>query len=234
MCVRECVLKRLRLICIALALAGNFRATALVQSQFAQYGSAGSPLVFGGSDFPASSSFQKFDSTLGTLDAVTITLSSTDSIQASVMNIGGATTFQNAQATATIGLLDLAGSNLDTALVTDPFSGSIAGGTLSTPVFAYGLVTQGQTVSTLSVAPQFFGLYESSGSGQKSFDLSLTADVSASGAGSGALFFGGSADSYGSVEVDYIYSVPEPSWLSLTVVSICGVLAVRRLRLHSI
>lgn len=232
----EYVLKGLRSVCVVLAIVSSFQAVALVQSQFAEYGSAQDPLVFGGSGFPASFSFQKFDPTIGTLDAVTITLSSTDAVQASVINIGGATTFQNAQATATITLVDLAGSHLDTTLATDPFSGSIATGTLSIPTFAYGPLVQGQTSSTLSVTPQSLDLYKWDGVGQSTFDLSLTAIESSSGVGvgSGDIFFSGTANSYGSIEVDYLYSVPEPCCLGLAIVCLGGVLTARRLRSHSI
>lgn len=226
----ECILKRLRPVCVVLAIVGNFQAAALVQSQFAGYGSAQDPLVFGGSGFPASLSFQKFDPSIGTLDAVTITLSSTDTVQATVINLGSDTTFQNAQATATLTILDLAGLDLNTTLATDPFSGSLAAGTLSSPTSAYGSLQQGENSSTLSVLQQSLSLYEWSGVGQNSFNLSLSAIESSSGAGSGDVFFSGTANSYGSVEVDYIYSVPEPNCLSLAILSFCGVVVGRRRR----
>jgi len=217
-----------------LAIVSNFQAVALVQSQFAEYGSAQDPLVFGGSGFPADVSFQKFDPSIGTLDAVIITLSSTDTVQAAVINLGSATAFQNAQATATITLMDLAGSDLNTMLATDPFSGSIDAGTVSSPTYAYGSLLQGQTSPALSVTPQSLNLYEWYGVGQNSFDLSLSAIENSSGVGSGNVFFSGTADSYGSVEVDYIYSVPEPNYLSLAILCFCGVVVARRFRWHSI
>lgn len=226
-------LKGLWPVCVVLALMSNFQAAALVQSQFAGSGSAQDPLLFGGSGFPASFSFQKFDPSIGTLDAVTITLDSTDVVQATVINLGSGTTFQNAQATATVTLLDLTGSDLNTTLTTDPFSGSIDAGTVSSPTFAYGSLLQGQTSSTLSVTPQSLNLYEWDGVGQNSFDLSLSAIESTTGVGSGNVFFSGTANWYGSVEVDYVYSVPEPNCLSLAILGFSGVLVARRLRPHS-
>lgn len=227
----ECILKRLRSVCVVLAIVSNFHADALVQSQFAEYGSAQDPLVFGGNGYPAIFSFQKFDPSIGTLDAVTITLNSTDTVQAAVINLGSATDFQNAQASATVTLLDLAGSNLNTTLATDPFSGPLAAGTLSSPTAAYGPLLQGQASSTLSVTPQSLNLYAWDGAGQNSFDLSLSAIENSSGVGSGDVFFSGAANSYGSLEIDYTYSVPvpEPNCLSLAVLCFCGALVTRRL-----
>lgn len=228
----KCSLKGLRSVCAVLAFVSNFQAVALVQSQFATYGSAQDPLLFGGSGFPTSISFQKFDPSVGTLDGITITLNSTDTVQATVINLGSATAFQNAQAIATVTLLDLAGSDLNTTLATDPsFSGAIAAGTLSNPAFAYGSLLEGQNSSTLSVAPLSLNLYEWDGVGQNRFDLNLSAIENSSGVGSGNVFFSGTADSYGSVEVDYIYSVPEPNCASLAILCLCGVLAARQLRL---
>jgi hypothetical protein len=94
-------------------------------------------------------------------------------------------------------------------LYAGPFSGTVNSG-------AYihaGSITGAAASSTEGVPSTDFGLY--TGSGLVSFDL-FGHEVTGSFGGSGPLgvFFGGFADSYGTIEVQYRYTaVPEPGTL---------------------
>lgn len=209
--------------------AGAITAPAQVESEFADYGSAADPIVIGGGGFPVMLTFPKFDTSLGTLTNILITLASTNSAQATVANIGSAMTFANAQAFATAMMTDLEGTNLAATLETIPFSGSIGSGTPASPTYVFGTALQGPATATLNVNSANFGLYEWAGVGPNNFTLEVDATAQGSGSGGSALFFGSTANAYGSAQINYYYSgaTPEPDAASLAALAI-GALAVRR------
>ena len=218
------------LMSVTMLCAGSISASALVQSEVASYGSVVSPFAIA-SDFPLGLTFQKFDLSLGTLDSIVVTLSSTYNVQASIANIGGSSAFQNAQASATITLTDLEGMTTETTLATVPFSSLIGDGSPANPAFLSGPAVQNTVVGSLLVDPAQFGLYEWNGIGGNSYTLNAAALGTSSGTGNPSLFFSCLASSYGTVKIDYTYTVvPEPGCIGLCLLGLCGIGMARRIR----
>jgi len=221
------------LMCAAITCAPRIARGTEVQSYISGYGSAGAPLVITG-DFPIGLTFQKFDGLQGMLTGVNITLTSTYNLQASVANIGNASIFQNAAAAATLTLDDLGGTGIQTTLATTPISNSIGAGSPTAPAFFAGPAIQNTLVTSFSVSPADFGLYEGNSQSGSSFVLNLTADASFSGAGNSSLLFGGSATAYGTVGIDYLYThattVPEPGVAGLGALGLCAIAVAHRIR----
>lgn len=222
-------LKLSGLLCLS---AATLSATESVQ-QTSRYGSAAAPLTIG-DDFPVEVPFLKFDSSLGTLTGVTITLTSTFSLQSSVYNIGSAAVFQGAVAQASVTLTDLTGAPLQAALGTLPFSGSIGAGDFSNPAVVSGPVTQNTITTSLFISQADLSLYERTGSGDANSMLRLEADATPGTDGmTETVFFGANASVYGTVVIDYQYQpmaspVPEPSWGGFGAVALCGIALGRR------
>jgi len=94
-----------------------------------------------------------------------------------------------------------------------------------------GPVFQGPATANWSVDAANFGLYEWNGTGPNNFTLEVTASAQGSGTGNSSLFFGSTANAYGSAKIDYYYSgaTPEPGVVSLAALAV-GALAVRKVR----
>jgi hypothetical protein len=181
-------------------------ASAAVESFSASYATAANPVDIGSADI-SPVQLQKFDTMLGTLNDVIITLSSADSLQTLVVNYGSSTAFQNAQTAATITVTGQDGTQSFASLSTTPYSGTIAPGSFASPQFNNsGPVAQQSNSGSSHVAPADFSSYETAGTGY--FDYTLSAAVWATSSGQSApyMFFGYKATSYGSVSVQYDYT----------------------------
>lgn len=211
-----------------------FCSSAAVETQFSDYGSAASPLLVGESDFPVQLAFQKFDTLLGTLTDVVISLTSMDYMQSEVLNFGPAATFQDARISAMVAVTGADGIQTSDMLATTPFSGSLAAG----PSQVLGPAVGGTVSDSSHVAPANFGTYEAGGGGAFNYSLNAISFGTVSGTGGPELFFGYQAGSYGLVEIDYYYTptgeivtVPEPGtgvagWMAIA----AGVCAAGRRR----
>jgi hypothetical protein len=188
-------------------------ARAAMESYTANYGSASAPLVvadFGQTSFPISLALPQFDPSQGTLNDIILTLSSTDIVGSEVFNeTGSSQSYSGAFANITV---NVTGPNLlqtTTMLSAGPFSGTSGSGT-----YAHAGSTSGvAAASTEDVPVTGFGLY--TGSDLVSINLSANTPIGTfGGSGPPGVFFGGFADSYGTVEVQYLYTaVPEPGTL---------------------
>ena len=231
---------KLKLLVTAALVAGNaltwiaLPASADTESYTETFGSISAPLAVGGPDFSALLTLPKFDDSLGILTSIELDLTMTDLLQADVANIGAATAFINAAASGTITVTGADGVQSVVTLATTPFSGSIASGTSASPTYSLGPASSlwGRGVSDVPLSD--FGAYEANGSGGSvDFPLNATFDGSVSGNGPSQLSFAGNASVYGSLEIDYTYSmaVPEPgNLLSLSFLCFCGIAGLNRAR----
>jgi hypothetical protein len=189
-------------------------AQAALESFTADYGSASAPLViadFGSTAFPISLSLRQFDPSLGTLNDIILTLSSTDIAGPEVLNETGESQMYSGAFANNITVNITGPYMLETTTTLDagPYTGSVNAGT-----FARAGSTSGfTTASTKDVPAPDFGLY--TGSGFVLINLAANAPTGTfGGSGPPSLFFGGYADSFGMVEVQYIYTaVPEAGTL---------------------
>jgi hypothetical protein len=211
--VLKCV-RRLTFALAALLLAvGSRSAQAALETYTANYGSPSAPLVvsdFGGTSFPFSLSLPQFNPSQGTLEQVVLTLSSTDIAGSQVLNeTGTSQSYSGAFADLTV---NISGPNMlltSLSLEAGPFSGVVGAGTHVDAGSSSGAAA----ASTTDVPSADFASYI--GSGMVSLNLSGSAlNGTYGGSGPAGLFFGGFADSYGTVEVQYSYAaVPEPGTL---------------------
>jgi len=209
-------------------------ASADTESFTMTYGSASAPFAVNGDNFPVIFNFPQFDTALGELNDIQVTLTTTGFLLADVANTGAAATFSDAQATGTITLSGPDGAQSSLTLTTTPFSGSIASGTPATPAHSLGLQisVSGQSVSHVPLSG--FGAYEAVGSaGSFNFPLNAAFAGSPSGHGASGVSFAGDASAFGSIEIDYNYAttVPEPGQLlSLSLLYFGGLAGINRLR----
>lgn len=178
-----------------------------VETFTAAYGSSSAPLVLGGPDLPAPLTLQKFNTSLGHLTDIEILLTSDALLQAEVFNANGTSeAFSDVQAGATLTVSPPSGVGPTVTLATPLFGGSVgAGASVSSP--------QASTSATdlAHIAAANFGAYQFSGGGASSpLVVNLEATPSYVGSGPAGLFYGGSASTYGTVEIEYQYStVPD-------------------------
>lgn len=212
--------------CAAVLIVIPSPAQAAMESFTQNYGSSGSPLVISDAavtpytDFPETLNLPQFNPSQGTLTEIILTLSSTDIVGSEVYNYSSSTqSYTGAQA------LNL------TAIVAGPY-GLQTSETLSTPAFSgtvgpssfahAGSVSGVAADSTVSVPTSSFSQF--TGSGLVSLNLLAAIPVGAYSGSGQATFFGGYADSFGALEVQYVYSpVPEPGtlWAGLAAVGFC-------------
>jgi len=175
------------------------------------YGTAANPIDIGAADMPTLE-IPTFNTSLGTLDSVLITLVANNSLESLAVNLGKATSYQNLSAAATVTISGPDGVSSSTSLSVGPTSGSIAAGSFTAPV----AVTPAST--SQSITKQFsvndLSTYESTGNSTLDFLLhAALTDINNPASGIALLNYGFDAFSYGSVEVDYTYSplvaVPE-------------------------
>lgn len=159
-------------------------------------------------------SVTKFDTSLGTLTGISITVSSQASAAIGVINTGGNdAAFTNASASSQVTVSTTVGTttSVDVTASTGNVSGIAAANAttnISGPLGA--LVTSGAAI----ISAADFGNYEGSGSG--TVDLKVDAGIGTyTGSGVSGLFFGGSTTVASYVSVTYEYTpaaaVPEPT-----------------------
>jgi hypothetical protein len=190
-------------------------AQAAMETYAANYGSASAPLVvadFGQTSFPISLALPQFNPSQGTLNDIVLTLSSTDIIGPEVFNeTGSSQSYSGASANITVNVTGPYSLQTTTMLSAGPFSGTLNSGTYVHAGSASGVAA----ANTENVPSTDFGLY--TGSGLVSINLSANAPIGTyGGSGPPGVFFGGFAESYGTVDVQYLYTavpVPEPGTL---------------------
>lgn len=177
---------------------------AAVETEKAFYGAAASPLEVGSA---VNLSLDQFDPSLGALNAVTITLSSFDSVVSEVLNFNGASaSYSGAQATLSVlATASVTASDTLTTTATGA-AGSPSDSGISTSFGASVAARADLPQTSAGISPTDLSLYEGTGS------LSVTvaiADLAGSITGNSTspwLFFGGDGYSYGEVEIDYSYT----------------------------
>ena len=155
-----------------------------------------------------------FDTSLGTLDGITITLDANGTAEVDVINTTGTSqSFHNATATIPVGLTGPGSTSTSVTLSAGPTSGTAAPGLDAFP----GLPAS--ATNTIVVSPADFALYEGLG-------LIVSVDVTANsgtygGTAPTGVFFGGSSSVGAVTSIAYSYlpastpSVPEPASVSL-------------------
>jgi hypothetical protein len=208
----------------------GLRAFADTESFTETYGSSSAPLAVNGTDFPTVVPLPQFDTSLGNLTDIEVTLNTTGVLQAEVANVGVATVFTNAEAAGKIAITGPDGAGASVTLTAPQFSGLIGAGTPTVPTFALGPSASASTSSLSFVPSSDFAAYE--GGGTLNFVLNAAFAGNFSGNGPSGLSFNGFASDYGSVEVDYTFSaVPEPGNLFLfSFLCFCGFAALDRMR----
>jgi hypothetical protein len=155
-----------------------------------------------------------FDSALGTLDAITITLDASGSADVVVDNTTSSSqSFSDANATIPVSLTGPGGLTTTVSLSAGPFSGTVPPTTTVTLPGSPGSVT-----GTITVPSADFSLFEGMG-------LIVGMDVNAgsgtfSGTSSPGVFFGGSSTLGALTSISYSFSpasttIPEPATVAL-------------------
>ena len=194
----------------------------------------GTPNALPSASAPANVSVAKFDTSLGTLDSVTLSLQAAGTVYAEVLNFTSTNqTYTGLMETLNFGVTGPDGSSTNINPSTATFAGTIAPtGTVA--------VTVGSTPFSLSpaatnVLSANFGLFETSGSG--TFTLSFNSDgqsfpiSSVISTPSSGVFGGGDANISGTETVTYNFTaIPEPSFSGavLGCAALMGVVGLRK------
>jgi len=193
------------------------------------------PIAFGSSAYPEMLSLPEFNTSLGNLTDISISLMTTATLQSDIINLGPATTFTGAIATGTMTLSGLTGASLSTSLATVPFDGAVGAGTIASPVVVQGAAATLTGFASAHIASADFAAYEYPGVGSPAMPFDANFLAGAAGTGPSGLFFGDLASADGFVEVSYTYtpaSVPESAtvWAGLCALGCCGLTMLVRLR----
>jgi len=171
----------------------------------------------------------KFDTTLGTLTGVTVTLSTTVTPEVDVFN--STTSAQNfTNGTASIPVT-VTGPSSTSATTTTSFLVPTGVANPGNNPFPGAPVTLSNTTT---VAPANFGSFQGVGPGTASFTAAF-ANGTYSGTSVPGVFFGGSAAAGGTTTITYTFTpvvvgAPEPSSIALVASGLGGFLVVRRVR----
>lgn len=154
----------------------------------------------------------KFDTSLGTLTGITITVSAEATASLDIFNnTNNAMSFTNASSSSDVTVSTTAGSatSVTVTAATTGVSDTAQPGMNSFPGPSSGVVNSAPAI----ISPADFSLYEGNGSNT----IALNVDASAghySGTGASGLFFGGSTTVASNVTITYEYrpvAVPEPT-----------------------
>ncbi len=177
-----------------------------------------------------------FDSTSGTLNSITLQLSSNLSVIAQVTNIGGSdANYTQSFATQPFTLSDTLGTLLTSSIAAGPGAGTV--GAHQTVTSA----TNSQLYSnSVGLDNSEFTTYSSSGGGGTVSVNFALGTIQASGNGiSGQTFFGGNGNADATLSVTYDYTppptppdtpVPEPTTMAILGIGLLGAGVARRLR----
>ena len=175
-------------------------------------------------------SLTKFDTTLGTLTAVTLNLTLTSTGQVDVYNNTGSTqTFTNANSSVPLTVTGVSGPA--SATVSGNAVASVAAGTAFVGSNSFpGLLGSGFT--STSVAPIDFGFFQGVGASLANFAASASTG-NYSGSSVPQVFFSGDAVVGGLFEIVYQYDVPTsvvpvPASLPLMASGLLGLFLIRR------
>lgn len=186
------------------------------------------PIAVGAPNFPIAVSLPEFNSNLGTLQSVAITLTSTIDASASVYNLGSSPeSFGFAAADFTPAGEGITVTGPAGASITYQPSIYINGGVANPGSNDYGTVS-----STFqdTVLPGISG-YEAPGGGTLNFSVNSSALGTYSGSPGFPLFYGASADAGGDVKVTYTYApIPEPATYAAVLGAAALGLAIHRRR----
>jgi len=175
--------------------------------------------------------FQKFNTSLGTLTAVTIELTEAGTVTSEVVNFSGVITppvtasWVGATTSATVTATGPDNTVSSDTLTTTPFSGTSTGFSVTDGPPLTASVSATTNATNLA-------LYEGSGTGTYTVTASASALSSSGTSASPFITFGGTANIDGSVTIDYYYTaaVPEPASLGMVVLGLGGIYVVRRFR----
>ncbi len=221
-------MKTRRLLVLIFALGATSLSWAQTLSYSDFFGSSGTPIAV--ANFPQTLSLPKFDSTLGTLTGITLTLEATEStVIAKVINlVGGNQAFNNVTAQLNLILTAPGSAVVSVSPSAGPYNGTAFG-----PAFNFtvaGMANVGLLSNSVSIAPASFSLYV--GSGSNSGSVIIDGSVTSAGTSSpGTVAFFGDGSTYGHVTIEYAYTaIPESSDYALLAGLTVLAAAVRRFR----
>jgi hypothetical protein len=172
-----------------------------------------------------------FDTTLGTLDSVTVALSTSITATVDVFNSGGTQSFTNATATVPITLTAPDAITATATAVAGPISGTVTG-----PFTTFPGITANAN-NTQNVPNVDFSFYEGVGPLTAPVNVSSTfGTFSGTGPPNGTMGFGGQASASASITVTYLYqpagTIPEPGATTFLAAGVLGSLGmvIRRRR----
>lgn len=212
---------------LALALAG-VSASAAIETQVIDYGSAAAPVAGGTIDL----SYNEFNPSLGELTGITILLDSYDAAKSEVFSISGAgTAYRDASVSdgsETVNALGLSTSTRH--LSSGPFDGTTTG---FLTIAGSGHAQHQRATEHIHAA----GFSSFIGIGSEEFAVSIVPGTGRfSGHGPDSLGFGGIFDSYGTIQIDYTYipaiAVPEAPYFSFVAGGGAGFVALGGLVRH--
>jgi hypothetical protein len=169
--------------------------------------------------------FNTFNSSLGILGGVTLTLSTSITAEVDIFNSsGGNLAFTQAEASIPVTLTGPGPTIVNETATAGPFSGTATPGFNAFP----GLTANAS--NTVAVPQADWGLYENPPSGLTGTLTATSASGSYSGSGSSDLFFGGSATAGGTITLTYLYqaagSIPEPGTTTFLAAGVLGSLGM--------
>jgi hypothetical protein len=237
--MKQIQLMKLAMIAVMAWTCVSARAAMQVATETVNYGSASGPVQSGGT---VGKTFQQFDSSLGTLTGITVSLTTSDAALAAVYSLnGGPVSYTDAQVQygSEIVIASFVGTGetlsvTGSSLASGPFNGTANPG--------YNQIGSGPVQNfsgTLQVLASDFSSFIGTGMGSVSISVNPgTGLYSGNGQGYGSgngltsgLFFGGAFDSYGTMQIDYAYIpnlavVPEAPGFPLVTAGLAGLVGV--------